>query len=173
MKTKKDYFWSNETELKKQIELAILENNIKVDSSYDEDAKTVGEWIPFNLEREYLDLLIEQKRYNETRELLKKMRVSYTDTEFQNFIESHEYRLISILHLEEQLSVKINEAKKEFNQHTLTLVTIIVGLITIFGTANNNLSSTNIYEGLINFFVVVVPLSLIIALTLVLINKRN
>ncbi len=173
MKTKKDYFWSNESELQKQIEVARSHNGVILDPSYDEDSKTVGQWIPFNLEREYLDLLIDQKRYNEAKELLKKMRVSYTDTEFQNFIESYEYRLIGILHLEDQLSIKINEAKKEFNQHTLTLVTIIVGLITIFGTANNNLSSGNLKEGLINFFVVVVPLCLIIALTLILINKRN
>lgn len=172
-KTLKDYPYFSESELREQIEKTRKEYNVVINTKYSEDSYVDGKWIPFNLERKYIDFLIKQKRYSEAELILKKMRLSYFSPDFQNFIESYEYRLESILHLDKEIKDQIQEAKKEFNKHTITLVTIIVSLVTIFGVANNTLYARNFKEGIITFFAISTPILIVSVLALFLFNKKK
>jgi hypothetical protein len=93
--------------------------------------------IPFNLEREYLDTLIDECRFDEAKRVLENLKLAYTHPQQHNLIEQYEYRLNLVVRMEKTIQERLGEAKKEFNQHTIFIVSIIVGVITIFGTANN------------------------------------
>ena len=100
------------------------------------------------------------------------MRFSYTESDEQNFIEAYEYHLKSILQSEKIITQQIDEAKKEFNRHTVTLMSIIVGVITIFGTAKETLTAGNFKEGFLNFFVISFTIIFLIFM-ISEINKRS
>lgn len=137
-----------------QIEIARKENNITL-KSFDPSDSNFGPWIPFNLEREYVDFLIENKKYHEAKETLIKMRNSYEGGSYQNFIEIYEYRLDAILHSNKNLKNEIIEAKKEFNQHAILIISMVVGIVTIFGAANVTIQKVDYNVALANFFAVV------------------
>lgn len=118
------------------ITLARSEYYIKIGDEIPESDLYTGIDIPFNLEREYVNYFIDKKQYDKAEEVLQRMRCSYSGPIWQNFIEMYEYHLKSIVQSEKAIKDSIVEAKKEFNQHTITLVSVIVGVITIFGSAN-------------------------------------
>lgn len=126
-----------------------LNLNIKESDNYR------GQEIPFNLERMYVDQFINKKEYDKAEKILHRMRCSYPDSWYQNFIEVYEYHLKSIVQSENAIKDSIIEAKKEFNQHTVTLVSIIVGVITIFGSANT-IFVEHSYEEMFRTFITVV-----------------
>lgn len=173
VKSLKDYFWSNEEELLEQIKLSKNEYGVAVDVNYSEDSIIRGSWIPFNLERKYLDILIDESRYREAVEVIKVMRASYITPEFQNFIESYEYRIQSILHSNKNIQEGVQNAKKEFNQHTITLITVIVGLVTIFSTASSTLKATSFLEAVYTFFAISIPLEIVILSILYILNRNK
>jgi len=173
IKTLKDYPYFNKKGLLEQIKKSKSEYNVVAENRYCEDDHVSGVWIPFNLERKYVDILIEEKRYKEANDVLKEMRASYGNVEFHNFIEQYEYRLISIIHLDQEIKNQIIKAKESFNKHTVTLITVIVGLVTIFGAANNFLRATTFKEGLITFLSISAILLLTIGITLCIVNKDS
>ncbi len=142
-------------ELKEAAELARNEWGVAVDPDYKgEEALWVGFDVPFNLERLYLDELIQNNEYESASKLLSRMRHSYTSASQQNFIESYEYHLKSIKQSEAIIELSLNEAKKDFNQHTITLISVIVGIITLFGTASKTLEAKNFEESLYSFIAI-------------------
>lgn len=118
------------------ITLARSDYGIKTGDEIPEADLYKGVDVPFNLEREYVNYFIDKKQYDKAEEVLQRMRCSYPDITRQNFIEGYEYHLKSIVKSEKAINDSIIEAKREFNQHTITLVSVIVGVITIFGSAN-------------------------------------
>ncbi len=155
--------------LKDVVLLAREEHKVSVNLILkNESDKYFGHWIPFNLEREYVDELIDNKNYDEARNILKRMRYSYPDTDFQNFIESYEYHLKSIIQSEKIIKESIIEAKKEFNQHTITLIGIIVGVITIFGSANIVIENKSYVEMFLTFITIVISVITVIVITTLL-----
>ncbi len=127
--------------------------------------------IPFNLERMYLDELIEERNFLEAEKVLKRMRCSYPDVFYQNTIESFEYHLRSIIQSERMIQNSISEAKKEFNQHTITLVSIVVGIITIFGSANA-IFEVDSYKIMLLTFITIVASIIAVIMTVTIINLR-
>ena len=55
-------------------------------TNIDWTSKYNRQWIPFNLEREYVDRLIENKKYPQAQDILLRMRKSYNDENMQNFM---------------------------------------------------------------------------------------
>lgn len=141
--------------LEEIVSLARNESGVQINP----DAKESDLWqemdIPFNLERQYVDELIDNKQYDEANKILSRMRCSYVNPASQNFIELYEYHLKSIVQSEKAIKDSIIEAKKEFNQHTITLVSIIVGVITIFASANT-IFVEHSYDEMFRTFVTVV-----------------
>ena len=172
MKTLKDYYWTDKKELIEQINAARDEYSVVIDVDHDVDSIVTNDWIPFNLERMYLDLLIKERLYDDAMNLIKRMKLSYRGIEQSNFIEVYEYRLLDILHLDNDISIRIEGAKKEFNKYTLTLISVIVGLITIFGIAGSTLSVGNGVNPISIFFALSLPILILVIATLHFINKR-
>lgn len=108
--------------------------------------------IPFNLEREYVTSLIESGLFEKARKTLENMKMTYKDVNYQNFIENYEYHLGAVKNAEDRVKKSLIEAKKEFNNHTITLTGILVGVITILGAANQSFKSSNYSEGMNTFF---------------------
>jgi hypothetical protein len=137
------------------------------------DSEVYGKspWVPFNLERLYVDELIDEKQYQKARDILKRMRCSYFTPDFQNFIEFYEYHLLSVVQSEKAIIESIKEAKREFNQHTTTLVSIIVGIITIFGTANMVYRVQSYVEMFLTFITIVLSIVGVI-LTVAFLNAQ-
>jgi len=156
MKNFKDYKSEiiNGSPIKQVVDDARNDYSITIKLNHQEEDQYSGAYVPFNLERIYVDELIDKYEYEEASKILNRMRFSYTDTDQQNFIEVYEYHLKSIKQSEETIKNQIREAKKEFNAHTITLVSIIVGIITIFGTANKTLEAKNFQEAFLSFFVI-------------------
>lgn len=111
--------------------------------------------VPFNLEREYLIALIEQKRYTDAKAFIENMRLVYRTPNQFNFIEVYEYHLNAVFHSENNIKDSIREAKKEFNTHTITLTGIIVGVVTILGAGNQSLRGSSFQDGM-NIFIAIV-----------------
>ncbi len=162
----------NKESFKEQINFARSEAKIEL-GVFDESELYDGLWIPFNLERKYIDYLIERKEYEEAREILIRMKQSYTKGEFSNFIEIYEYRLNSIIHTNKNIEEEIVLAKREFNNHTILILSVIVGVITIFGTANNTLFSPNYLDGLSSFLAITASIILLICLAFYVNNKSK
>ncbi|MBP6866058.1 MAG: hypothetical protein KBC12_00770 [Candidatus Pacebacteria bacterium] len=141
--------------------------NISPDYSFKE-IPINGQDIPFNLERENIIFLIEQKRYKEAKSSLEAMKRTYRTGEHWNFIEMYEYHLHAILVAEENIKLEISKTKGEFNQHTITLVTIIMGAITLLGSANQIFKVESFQEGLQTFFAIVISIMAIIILTFIM-----
>lgn len=137
------------------ITLARGEYGIKIGDEISEADLYTGTDIPFNLEREYVNYFIDKKQYDKAEEILQRMRCSYPDITRQNFIEGYEYHLKSIVKSEKAIKDSIIEAKKEFNQHTITLVSVIVGVITIFGSANT-IFVEHTYDEMFRTFITIV-----------------
>ena len=96
------------------------------------------------------------------------MRHSYLDPNFQNFIEQFEYHLKSIVESEKVIKESINDAKREFNQYTITLISIIVGIITIFGTASTVFKVSSYVQMFLTFVTVVISvIAVIMVVTLI------
>lgn len=122
--------------------------------------------VPFNLEQEYFDLLMSNENYAEAKNVLDRMKHSY-DLGYHNLIEAMEYRMNTLLKVENSLNKSLIEAKKEFNQHSITLVSIVVGIITIFGTANQTFKVDSFSEGISTFLVISLVLIALIAVALI------
>lgn len=144
------------------ITLARSEYGIKIGDEIPESDLYVGIDIPFNLDREYANYFIDKKQYDNAEEILQRMRCSYTGATRQNFIEMYEYHLKSIVQSEKAIKDSIVEAKKEFNQHTITLVSVIVGVITIFGSANTIFVEHTYDEMFLTFLTIVVSIIAVI-----------
>lgn len=148
--------------LKEVVSLARDEYMVPLNLSIKESDNYIGQNVPFNLERIYVDELIDKKHYDSAKEILRRMRYSYPDPAFQNFIEVYEYHLKSIIQSEKAIKDSIIEAKKEFNQHTITLVSIIVGVITIFGSANAVFTEHSYPEMFFTFITIVASIIAVI-----------
>jgi len=159
----------NEESFKEQIEITRKENNVKLGSA--KKSEYLYQWIPFNLEREFIDFLIENKRYKEAKENLEKMKLSYDTVEFENFIESYEYRLNNIEHSNKNIQEQVLLAKQEFNNHTTLIISVIIGIITIFGVANNQLDSNSFTEGIANFSIIVLSIMILVFFAFYFNNK--
>lgn len=138
-----------------------------------EPFKFSGESIPFNIEREYVIQLVEEKKYREARNFLENMRKTYRDWEYLNFIEIFEYHLHAAIHADENIKRAIEEAKKEFNNHTITIVSVVVGVITLLGAANQAFRVDNFEQGINTFFSITLAVLAVIITTFVLNNKFN
>ena len=110
-----------------------------------------GNEIPLNLEREYFDLLIDENRLEEGKRIIDRMKYSYTTADFLNLIEQYEYRLLMVVKTEELIHKKLQEAKRDFNQHTILIISVVVGVITIFGSANQIFRASDIREAILTF----------------------
>lgn len=137
-----------------------------------EPFKFTGTSIPFNIEREHVICLIEEKKYKEATEFLENMRKTYRHPEFLNFIEIFEYHLHATKYSEINIRSAIEEAKKEFNQHTITIVTVIVGVIALLATANQQFTVTNFNDGLKTFWSITGAIILIIIFAFGLNNRK-
>ena len=107
--------------------------------------------IPLNLEREYFDALLDENRMADARRLLDRMKVSYRNSMAGNIIEQYEYRLLVIEKTRTLMEKEIEKAKKEFDHHTLLIISIVVGVTTIFGTANNVIRAETFDQALNTF----------------------
>ncbi len=121
--------------------------------------------IPFNLEREFIIKLINEKKYTEAKALIEEMRLIYKSRDYLNFIEIFEYHLRAAIHADKTIELSIQEAKKEFNQHTITLVAIIVGVVTLLGTANQIFKVDNFQQGINTFFSITIAIVFLIIIT--------
>lgn len=128
--------------------------------------------IPFNIERLYLDSLIEEGSYKKAREHIENMKLTYRNEASHNFIEGFEYHLIQTENSEKIITNRLEDAKKDFNNHTLTIITITVGIITLLGTANQSFTVTNFNDGLKTFLSIVISILAVIAFTFGM-NNRN
>lgn len=166
MKTFEEYKASvvETDDYKEVIEEARKEHNISVDADASLPYKDTD--IPFNLEREYFDLLIDERRLEDAKRILDRMKASYMDEAAHNFIESFEYRLTMTTKTDNLMQEKLNEAKREFNQHTITLLSVVVGVITIFGVANQTLRADNFQDGLLTFIAIVLAINLLVLIAL-------
>lgn len=144
-----------------------LVTDFSYDLPYEEDA------IPFNLDREYLIFLIESKKYEEAKSFIENMKKTYKGPDYWNFIETFEYHLHAALLAEKNIQSAIEIAKKEFNQHTITIVSIVVGVITILGTANQVFTVNNFQEGMNTFFSITIAIIAIIIITYWMANNSN
>ena len=129
-----------------------------------------GANIPFNLDREHIICLIENRKYSEARDFIENMRRTYRTHEHWNFIEIFEYHLRASIHAEKSVELAISEAKKEFNQHTITIVTVVVGVITLLGTANQAFTVDNFAQGIKTFWSITAAILLIIIFAFALNN---
>jgi SMC interacting uncharacterized protein involved in chromosome segregation len=165
MKSYNEYKYSIVTfeDLKKAVEEARAEYSVQNNIS---SPDYTGIDIPFNLEQEYFDRLIESKKYTEAENLLEKMKHSY-NLNYHNFMESMEYRMKTFVKTDELIKDALTEAKKEFNQQTITLISIIVGIITIFGTANQVFKVNSFSEGIATFLVICSSLIATVATALI------
>lgn len=152
------------------IEEARKKHNITIDADGPRPYTHID--IPFNLEREYFDLLIDQGRIEDAKRVLDRMKVSYTDRDSHNFLESFEYRLHMTTKTEKLMQERLAEAKREFNQHTIILLSIVVGIITIFGVASQSLYAGNFNEGLITFVVIITAIVVLVLASLAF-NRRK
>ena len=130
------------------IQIARTEANI---TSLNNTYVYTGEEIPFNLEREYFDLLLDEGRVKEAKIVLDRMKSSYKTGVWQNLIEGYEYRLSLIEKTNKLVIEKLAKAETDFNQHTLYILTITVGVITIFGTANQAFHVNDFNEAVFTF----------------------
>ncbi len=138
--------------------------NVIPDYSF-KDIEYTGIVIPFNLEREYIIKLVEDRKYIEARNHLEEMRRTYRDAEFWNFIEIFEYHLHAAIQAEKNIKLAMEEAKKEFNQHTITIIAVVVGIITLFGTANQIFKVDNFNQGMNTFFSITIAVLATIIVT--------
>jgi hypothetical protein len=129
-----------------------------------------ADYIPFNLEREHFDALIDELRFDEARRALDRMKASYTSDDQHNFIEQYEYRLNLVIKMEKTIQERLIKAEKDFNQHTIFIVSIVVGIVTIFGTANNVFNTSNLSDAILTFKTISFTLVIFIA-TMFLVNK--
>lgn len=111
--------------------------------------------IPLNLERKYIDNLLEIKDFDTAKRILERMKISYTGGEMENLLESYEYRLQLIEKMEKLFKSESIKLKQELNQHNITTISIIAGIVVIFGVANQTLISKNFNEGLITFITII------------------
>jgi len=129
--------------------------------------------IPFNIEQEYLMSLIDEKKYNDAKKLIEDMKHTYRNANYLNFIEVYEYHLNAVMHAEKSIKDSIIEAKKDFNQHTITIVTVIVGVVTLLGTANQAFTVSNFNEGMKTFWSITAAVILVIIITFALNNNKR
>lgn len=129
--------------------------------------------IPLNLEREFYDALLEADRVEEAKNVLERMRISYTNDISHNIIESYEYRLRTIELIKKLTKDELAAAKKDFNQHTITIVSIIVGVITILGAANQVFPSMNPPDALGTFFAICLSIITLVFVALALNSYRS
>ena len=141
-------------------------------TDYSFNIEHIGYYIPFNLEREYVITLIESKKYSEARKHLENMRRTYKNAQEWNFIEIFEYHLRAAEHAEKSVLDAIEQAKKEFNQHTITIVTVVVGVITLLGTANQAFRVKDFTEGLITFLSITAAIIAVIVVAFKLSNRK-
>lgn len=140
--------------LKEIVNNARKDYSIQINLDHKEEDGYDQEDVPFNLERIYVDELIDKRDYTSASKILTRMRKSYTDPHHQNFIELYEYHLKAIHQSSKITEEHIIEAKKEFNEHTIMLVSVIVGVITIFGTATETLKAKNFEEAFYTFLAI-------------------
>ncbi len=133
------------------IDLARIEYNVNVSETA---VVYLGTDIPLNLEREYFDHLLEVERFSEARIVIENLKSSYTGAEAHNLIEQYEYRLHTVQWASKMFQEKLQAAKVEFSQHTILIISIVVGTITIFGAANNIFKAKNIEEAIITFLTI-------------------
>lgn len=143
------------------------------DFSFNIENVITGNDIPFNIEREHLTSLIESKEYKEARNFIEDMKRTYRDAHSSNFIEVYEYHLNAVLHAEKNTRRVIEEAKKEFNQHTITIVSVVVGVITLLGTANQAFTVKNLNEGLKTFWSIAAAVLILIIFAFALNNRKD
>lgn len=135
---------------------------------YGFDIEPKGQDIPFNLDREYLIRLIDSKKYKDAKELVEEMKRTYRSSLHWNFIETFEYHLRAAIHAHENVKTELVEAKKEFNQHTITIIAVVVGVITLLGTANETFTVSNFEEGLNTFFSITIAILAVISITFIM-----
>ena len=123
--------------------------------------------IPFNLEREYFDSLVDESRFMEAQRIINRMRLTYTDADLQNLIEQYEYRLHMTLKAEKMLQERLTKAEGDFRDHTFIILSVVVGVITIFGTANQSFVLENFDNSLRTFKTISGAIILLIAITFV------
>ncbi|MEK7082915.1 MAG: hypothetical protein AAB972_01985 [Patescibacteria group bacterium] len=100
------------------------------------------------------------------------MKLSYTNELGHNLIESYEYRLDLVEKTKKLVKDELEEAKKEFDRHTTILISVIVGVITILGTANQAFRAENFSQALWTF--VAISLSVIFLVFIVIrFNNRK
>jgi uncharacterized membrane protein len=90
------------------------------------------------------------------------MKNTYNTT-WHNLIEANEYRLSLIEKTHRLLNQQLAEAKKEFNQHSLFVITVIAGVITIFGTANQAFTVSNFDQAIQTFFSISAAVIILVA----------
>ena len=126
---------------------------------------------PFNLEREYFDLLLDEDRVKEARIILERMERTY-NVGWHNLLEQQRYRFKLVVETNYLVEKKIKEAEKEFNKHTLLVLSIVVGVITIFGSANQFLHASSYKEALMTFTAIIIAIALFISVVYIF-NSRQ
>lgn len=122
-----------------------------------------GNDIPLNLERGYVDALIDLKDFDTAERVLERMKKSYRGVEAENLLESYEYRFKLIKKTESLFESEKLKLKQELNQHNIATISIVVGVITIFGVANQTLLPKTFYEGMISFIAIVSAICILTA----------
>lgn len=161
----------NGAAMEEVVSLARTDYGVVTDLSVVPEVLYSEDEIPFNLERKYVDELVDKGEYTKALSVLVRMKHSYKDVTWQNLIEGYEYHVKAIMKSNHIMRESMLEAKKEFNQHAITLLTIIVGIITIFGTANEVFHLHTYREMFITFMTMLFAIIAII-LTASLINIR-
>lgn len=95
--------------------------------------------IPFHLEAEYFNALLDRGEYEEAERTLYHLEASYPIHTAQNLVALYRYRLRIMRTLGVSIRGALDEAKREakddLNQHTILLVGLVAGIIVIFGAA--------------------------------------
>jgi len=142
------------TDFKDVIEEARKEYNVNVNVNII-NREWFGIEVPLNLERKYIDALLEVKDFDTARRVLGRMKISYQGGEIENLLESYEYRFQLIERMEKLFEFEKIKMKQELNQHNITTISIIAGIVVIFGVANQTLISKNFNDGLITFISII------------------
>ncbi|MEY4747114.1 MAG: hypothetical protein RLZZ416_163 [Candidatus Parcubacteria bacterium] len=95
--------------------------------------------VPFLLEREYADALIDRGEAEMARRVIERMKLSYPIRTAQDLVRSLEYRLSTMQKIDARITATLEQARREaredMNQHTILLVALTAGIIAIFGAA--------------------------------------
>ncbi len=113
----------------------------------------LGHEIPFNLDKAYFDALLATERFQDAKMRLANIRAVYPQS-LENIFEVMEYTLFLLEKNDAMIQKRLNAAEAEFQQRTVLIISIVVGVVAILGAANQAFHLTN-FEDMVRTFVTI------------------